>query len=65
MTREQALAASHAIDAVDGFEAFMDEVDQLVVTAEDFCQLSPDFKLELQNLSQAELLRLKSELEVL
>ena len=65
MTREKALAASRALDAVDGFEAFMDEVDQAVVTAEDFCLLSPDFKLELQNLMQAELLRLKSELEAL
>ena len=65
MTREQALAASRALDAVDGFEAFMDEIDKTIIEAEDFCLLSPDFKLELQNLMQAELLRLKSELEAL
>ena len=65
MTREQALAASRALDAVDGFEAFMDEVDQAVATAEDFCPLSPKFKVKLNNLLQAEILRLKSELEAL
>ena len=63
MTREKALEASRALDAIDGFEAFMDEIDKAVLVAEDFVELSPDFKLELDNLLQAELLRLKNVLE--
>ena len=63
MTREKALKASRALDAIDGFEAFMDEIDKAVLVAEAFAELSPDFKLELDNLLQAELLRLKNVLE--
>ena len=63
MTRKKALEASRALDAIDGFEAFMDEIDKAVLLAEDFAELSPDFKLELDNLLQAELLRLKNVLE--
>ena len=63
MTREKALEASRALDAIDGFEAFMDEIDKAVLLAEDFAELSPDFKLELDNLLQAELLRLKNVLK--
>ena len=63
MTREKALEASRALDAIDGFEAFMDEIVKAVLLAEDFAELSPDFKLELDNLLQAELLRLKNVLE--
>ena len=63
MTREKALEASRALDAIDGFEAFMDEIDKAVLVAEDFAELSPDFKLELDNLLQAELLRFKNVLE--
>ena len=63
MTREKALEASRALDAIDGFAAFMDEIDKAVLIAEDFAELSPDFKLELENLLRAELLRLKNVLE--
>ena len=63
MTRKKALEASRALDAIDGFEAFMDEIGKAVLLAEDFAELSPDFKLELDNLLQAELLRLKNVLE--
>ena len=63
MTREKALEASRALDGIDSFEAFMDEIDKAVLVAEDFAELSPDFKLELDNLLQAELLRLKTVLE--
>ena len=31
MTREMALAASRALDSIDGFQAFMDEVDAAAV----------------------------------
>ena len=63
MTREKALEASRALDAIDGFEAFMDEIDKAVLLTEDFAELSTDFKLELDNLLRAELLRLKNVLE--
>ena len=65
MTREKALEASRALDAIDGFKAFMDEIGKAILLAEDFAELSLDFKLELDNLLQAELLRLKNVLEEL
>lgn len=63
MTREKALKASKALDAIDGFEAFMDEINKAILVAEDFAELSPDFRLELDNLLRAELMRLKNVLE--
>lgn len=58
MTREQALAASRALDAVDGFQAFMDEVDKAVKDAEDFALFNPEFKMALNELMENELARL-------
>ena len=63
MTREKALEVSRAVDAIDGFEAFMEEIDKIIIDTEDFTPLSPDFKLELESLLQAEFLRLKTVLE--
>ena len=63
MTREKALEASKALDNIDGFEFFMDRIDQAIIATEDYVFLSSDFKLELDNLLQAELLRLKNVLE--
>ena len=63
MTREKSLEAARALDAIDGFEAFMDEINKAILVAEDFAELSPDFRLELDNLLRAELLRLKNVLE--
>ena len=63
MTREKALEVSRAVDAVDGFEAFMEEIDKIIIDTEDFTPLSPDFKLKLENLLQTEFLRLKTVLE--
>jgi hypothetical protein len=63
MTREKVLEVSKALDAIDSFEALMAEIDRAVLEAEDFAELSLDFKLELNNLLQAELLRLKNILE--
>ena len=63
MTREMALAASRALDAVDGFQAFMDEVDAAVKDAEDFALFNPDFKIALHKLMDDELARLNQELE--
>lgn len=63
MTREKALAASRALDAVDGFQAFMDEVDKAVKDAEDFALFNPEFKMVLYKLLEDELARLNQELE--
>lgn len=63
MTREKALAASRALDAVDGFQAFMDEVDKVVKDAEDFALFNPEFKMALYKLLEDELARLNQELE--
>lgn len=63
MTREQALAASRALDAVDSFQAFMDEVDKAVKDAEDFALFNPEFKMALYKLLENELARLNQELE--
>lgn len=63
MTREKALAASRALDAVDGFQAFMDEVDKAVKDAEDFALFNPEFKMALNKLLEDELARLNQELE--
>ena len=63
MTREKALAASRALDAVDGFQAFMDEVDKAVKEAEDFALFNPEFKMALNKLLEDELARLNQELE--
>jgi hypothetical protein len=63
MTREKALEASKALDNIDGFEFLMEKIDQAIAETEDYIFLSQDFKLELDNLLQAELLRLKNVLE--
>lgn len=63
MTREKALAASRALDAVDGFQAFMEEIDKAVAEADDFSTLNPEFKMALNKLLEDELARLNQELE--
>ena len=63
MTREKALAASRALDAIDGFNVFMEEVDRAVISSEELALLSPEFKIALQNLLDAELDRLNKVLE--
>ena len=63
MTREKALAASRALDAIDGFNVFMEEVDRAVISSEELALLSPEFKSALQNLLDAELDRLNKVLE--
>ena len=65
MTREKALEVSIALDAIDGFEAFIDEIDKIVAKTEDSTILSSKFKIRLENLLQTELLRLKNVLEEL
>lgn len=63
MTREKALAASKALDAIDGFHIFMEEIDKAIESAEELALLAPEFKIQLQNLLDNELANLKKTLE--
>lgn len=63
MTREKVLEASRALDAIDGFNIFMEEVDRAVISSEELALLYPEFKITLQNLLDAELDRLNKVLE--
>ena len=65
MTREKALAASRALDAVDGFQLLMDEIHKAVTDSEEYSLLSTDFKIGLTNLLENELARLNKVLEEL
>ena len=63
MTREKALAASRALDAIDGFYAFMEEVDRAIDNADELAPLDRKFTSNLDNLLKTELERLKKVLE--
>lgn len=63
MTREKALAASKALDAIDGFYILMEEIDRAIDSSEELAPLSPGFKLNLNKLLDTELNRLKQVLE--
>ena len=63
MTREKALAASRALDAIDGFHIFMEEVDRADDSAEELALLDTEFKSNLDGLLKTELERLKKVLE--
>lgn len=63
MTREKALAASKALDAIDGFHIFMEEIDRAIDSAEELALLDIEFKSNLDSLLKTELERLKKVLE--
>lgn len=63
MTREKALMASRALDAIEGFQIFMEEVDRAIESAEELALLSTDFKQALDVLLRKEQVRLEKELE--
>ena len=63
MTREKALAASRALDAIDGFHILMEEIDRAIESAEELALLAPEFKIQLQNLLDNELANLEKTLE--
>ena len=63
MTREKALMASRALDAIEGFQIFMEEVDRAIESAEELALLSTDFKQALDVLLRKEQKRLEKELE--
>lgn len=57
MTRELAMQVSKAIEDIEGFETFMDEVDRALGEAMDFCDIPGDFVIVLDNLLKDELQR--------
>lgn len=59
MTREKAIAASRAVDAIDGFQIFMEEVDRAIESSEEMARLSVAFKTSLDSLMKTELARLE------
>ena len=59
MTREKALEASRALDAIYGFKEFMEEVDRAIVNAEELMTFDPRFTSALNELIEAELARLE------
>ena len=58
MTREKALKATKALDAIDGFQSFMEDVDRAINESEVYAVMSTEFKLALVNLMEEELARL-------
>ena len=63
MTREKALMASRALDAIEGFQAFKDEIDRAIENVEDLAPLSIEFVQELDALLRKEEKRLEKVLE--
>ena len=62
MTREKAIEASRAVDAIESFEAFMEQVDMIAGEYEYDC-LSVEFRISLNALMKTELTRLEKVLE--
>ena len=63
MTREKALAASKALDAIEGFQVFKDEIDRAIENTEDLAPLSIEFVRALDTLMREEEKRLEKVLE--
>ena len=63
MTREKALEVCSALDAIENFEGFIEEINEIITKTEDFTPLSHDFKIELKYLLQEEHLRLENVLK--
>lgn len=57
MTRSKALEAAQAVDAIDGFQMFIEEVDKAVDNCDTFI-LNPEFISTLNELMESELARL-------
>ena len=62
MTREKAIEASRAVDAIDSFEAFMEQVDMVMGDYEYNC-LSVEFRISLNALMKTELTKLEKVLK--
>ncbi len=61
MTKEMAVKASNLLDAIDRTEALADAVSDALAE----CDIDLDFSKQLLNMVDAEIARLKNELEAL
>jgi hypothetical protein len=57
MTREKAIAASRAVDAIDSFQMFMEEVDKLMDES-DIYTIDSAFRNKFTEMMETELARL-------
>lgn len=63
MTRDKAFIISRALDDIDSFELFAEEVEKLIYDSEEYCILNPDFVEAMKNLLDVEQKRLEKILE--
>ena len=64
MTRTQALDASRALDEIEGFEMFMDRMEQVFREAVDWCEMK-EFRSMMTEKMREELTRREKYLESL
>lgn len=57
MTRDKAVKVAKALDAIDSFQMFMEEVDKLMDDG-DLYVLDPAFRYEFTEMMETELVRL-------
>ena len=57
MTRDKAVRAAKALDAIDSFQMFMEEIDKLMDDG-DLYVLDPTFRHEFTEIMETELARL-------
>lgn len=65
MTKEFAVQVSRAVEDIEGFESFMEEVDKALGEAMDWCDMPADFIDALDNLLKNELKRRTDHLDSL
>lgn len=63
MTRDKAFIISRALDDIDGFQFFAEEVEKLICDSEEYLILNPDFVEAIKNLLDVEQKRLEKILE--
>lgn len=63
MTRDKAYIVSRALDDIDSFQFFAEEVEKVICDSEEYCILNPDFVDAIKNLLDVEQKRLEKILE--
>ena len=63
MTRDKAYIIARAIDEIDSFQIFAEEVEKVIFYSEEYCILNPDFVDAIKNLLDVEQKRLEKILE--
>ena len=63
MTRDKASIVSRALDDIDSFQFFAEEIEKVIYDSEEYCILNPDFVDAIKNLLDVEQKRLEKILE--